>query len=251
MMSDRPRLLEATVPQPFGASAVTAHDDLPAAVLWDMDGTIVDTEPCWAEAEDAMMGEFGVPWSAAEGLALIGMPLPEAAELFRSRGVPLAADQIIERLLGHVVLRVRSGAVTWRPGALELLEALRLAGVPNALVTMSYTPLSDAIIELLPEGTFATVVTGDVVEQGKPHPEPYLTAAAALGVAPGEAVAIEDSLPGVTSAQSAGVPVIAVQHLIPLPEAPGRLVTDTLIGITPFDLARLVREIKRRDESGR
>lgn len=213
--------------------------ELPVAVLWDMDGTIVDTEPCWHEAEHALIDEFGGRWTEEDAIALIGTPLPRAAQILQAAGVRLPDQDIIERLLAHVVDRVRCGAVSWRPGARELLAALRAAEVPMALVTMSFAPLADAVLELLPEGTFDVVVTGDVVDQGKPHPEAYLTAAAALGVEPACAVAIEDSVPGVTSAQSAGVPVIAVVNLVPLPDAPGRLVTETLVGLTPSDLAAI------------
>jgi HAD superfamily hydrolase (TIGR01509 family) len=211
-----------------------------------MDGTIVDTEPSWGEAEHALIDEFGGRWTDADAVALIGTPLPRAAEILRGRGVRLPADEIVERLLGHVVRRVREGRVAWRPGARELLSALRAAGVPSALVTMSFQPLADAVIDLLPPGTFEAVVTGEVVEQGKPHPEPYLRAAAALRVDPGDAVAIEDSLPGVTSAQSAGVPVVAVQHIVPLPAERGRVVLTTLEGVTPDELGRLARRIRLR-----
>jgi HAD superfamily hydrolase (TIGR01509 family) len=244
MMSHRPGAPAGTSPSGSDLEDESGPDDLPAAVLWDMDGTIVDTEPCWDEAIQVLVDEFGGHWSDADSLALIGTPLPRTAQILQSRGVTLPADEVIDRLIGQVVSRVRSGQISWRPGARELLAALCSAGVPNALVTMSFTPLSDAVLELLPEGTFTAVVTGDVVERGKPHPEPYLTAAAALGVEPAEAIAIEDSLPGVASAQSAGVPVIAVQNQVAIPEARGRLVTRTLEGLTPADLARIARRLK-------
>jgi HAD superfamily hydrolase (TIGR01509 family) len=219
---------------------------LPAAVLWDMDGTIIDTEPIWHEAEFALTAEYGVAWTEADCLALTGTSIPAAARLFRGRGVELPEGAIEERLVGHVSRSVRSGSVNWRPGALELLESLRQDGVPQALVTTSYASLADAVLSLLPAGTFAAVVTGDQVTHPKPHPEPYLRAALALGVRPCDAVALEDSPPGVASAHAAGVPVVAVQHVIPLPAAPGRTVTDTLAGVTPSDLGRLAWEIRRR-----
>jgi beta-phosphoglucomutase-like phosphatase (HAD superfamily) len=112
-------------------------------------------------------------------------------------------------------------------------------GVPCALVTMSYRRLVEAVLAGLPAGTFTTVVAGDDVSRGKPHPEPYLTAAARLGAAPADCVAIEDSPTGVASAEAAGVPVLAVAHLVPIPDAPGRRVVGTLAGLTPADLRAL------------
>jgi HAD superfamily hydrolase (TIGR01509 family) len=129
--------------------------------------------------------------------------------------------------------------VPWRPGAQALLAALRADGVPCALVTMSYRPLADAIVGCLPAGSFTTQVTGDEVTHGKPHPEPYLTGAARLGVPPAACLAIEDSPTGVASATAAGVPVLAVEHLVPILPGPGRHVVRTLEGLAPADLGRL------------
>src|SRR5690606_19555637 len=106
--------------------------------------------------------------------------------------VPLEPDEIVDRLLDGVIARLHRG-IPWRPGALELLDDLYLAGVPCALVTMSWRRFVDPVLAALPTGTFAVVVTGDEVDHGKPHPEPYLRAAHALGVAPEDCVAIEDS----------------------------------------------------------
>ena len=88
----------------------------------------------------------------------------------------------------------------------------------------------------LPEGTFAAVITGDEVEHGKPHPEPYLAAARALGVQVGDCVAIEDSPTGVCSAVAAGVPTIAVPHVVPVPVTVGAVQVPSLRGFTPADL---------------
>ena len=213
---------------------------LPAAVLWDMDGTLVDTEPSWIDAEYALVAEHGGSWSDEHAHALVGSPLLVSAEYIRRHGgVDLPPAVIVEELLDRVVAEVRR-AVPWRPGARELLLSLHAAGVPCALVTMSYARLADAVVGALPAGVFAAVVPGDQVRHGKPHPEPYLTAAQRLGVAPQECVAIEDSPPGVRSAQAAGAAVVAVPHVVPIPPGPGRVVVDTLEGLSPAGLARLV-----------
>ncbi len=213
---------------------------LPGAVLWDMDGTLVDTEPSWIAAEYALVAEHGGTWSDEHAHALVGNPLLVSGEYIRRHGgVDLPVEVIVEQLLDRVVADVRR-SVAWRPGAHELLLALRDEGVPCALVTMSWTRLADAVLAVLPADAFAAVVTGDQVRHGKPHPEPYLTAAARLGVAPGECVAIEDSQTGVASAHAAGAAVVAVPHVVPIPPGPGRVVVDTLEGLSPAGLARLV-----------
>jgi HAD superfamily hydrolase (TIGR01509 family) len=225
-----------------GSSAVTGlppNELEPAAVLWDMDGTLVDTEPYWIACEFDLVAAFGGAWSLEQAHNLVGKALPESGEYLRVHGgVPLSAEEIVDRLLDGVVARVRRH-IPWRPGAQALLERLVAGGVPCALVTMSYRRLTEAVLAGLPAGTFATVVAGDDVRNGKPHPEPYLTAAARLGVAPAGCVAIEDSPTGVASAEAAGVPVLAVTHLLPIPDGPGRHVVGTLEGLTPTDLRAL------------
>jgi HAD superfamily hydrolase (TIGR01509 family) len=216
-----------------------ARSPLPAAVLWDMDGTLVDTEPYWIECERELVGRYGHVWSDDDAHALVGNPLLVSAEILRERGhVPLPAAEIVELLLDGVVARVRAH-VPFRPGARELLAALTGAGVPCALVTMSYRRFTDAVVEVLPPGTFAAVVAGDEVTHGKPHPEPYLTAAARLGVVPEECVAIEDSPTGVASAVAAGVPTLAVEHLVPISPGPRRTIVHSLETWTPDDLGKL------------
>jgi HAD superfamily hydrolase (TIGR01509 family) len=212
---------------------------LPAAVLWDMDGTLVDTEPYWIEEETLLVAEYGGSWSEEDAHSLVGNELITSANYLRDvGGVPLPAEQIIDRLLERVTTRVREH-VPWRPGARELLTELNAHGVPCALVTMSYQSLAQAVVAMLPAGSFRTVVAGDDVTHGKPHPEPYLVAAARLGIAPERCVAIEDSLTGVTSAEAARVPVLAVAHLVPIPPGPGRTVAATLTGWTAADLGAL------------
>jgi HAD superfamily hydrolase (TIGR01509 family) len=222
-----------------GAAALPGSA-LPGAVLWDLDGTLVDTEPYWIAEEYALVAEYGGEWSDDHAHNLVGNDLVVSANYIRDHGgVTLSTDQIIERLLDRVIDRVRMH-IPWRPGARELLAALRLQQVPCALVTMSYRNLAKAIIETLPPGSFQTVVAGDDVTHGKPHPEPYLTAAARLGIPPRRCVAIEDSLTGVASAEAADVSVLAVQHLVTIPPAPGRTVVDTLTGWTPAQLTALL-----------
>ena len=217
-------------------SPTTSSDRLPAAVLWDMDGTLVDTEPYWINAEHAIVEEAGGFWSDEYAHQLVGNDLMVSAQFIRDNSpVELDPVEIIEELLRRVVAQVAEH-VPWRPGALDLLTALRDAGVPSALVTMSWRSLADAVLAALPDDTFSAVITGDEVEHGKPHPEPYLAAARALGVEVRDCVAIEDSPTGVRSAVAAGVPTIAVPHVVPVPVTVGAVQLPSLRGITPADL---------------
>jgi HAD superfamily hydrolase (TIGR01509 family) len=210
------------------------------AVLWDMDGTLVDTEPYWIETEFALAERYGGTWSVDHALQLVGSDLLDSGRYIREHmGIDLTPHQIVEELLDGVVERVRR-AVPWRPGARELLGRLGEAGVPCALVTMSWTRFVEPILDQLPAGTFATVVTGDAVSRGKPHPEPYLAAASALGLPPGDCLAIEDSDAGATSAVAAGCPVLCVPNHVHIPAGQGRVFRQSLVDLTVEQLTGLV-----------
>ncbi|WP_240640970.1 HAD family hydrolase [Nocardioides ferulae] len=203
----------------------------PAAVLWDMDGTLVDTEPYWIATEYELAERFGGVWSHEHAMNLVGNDLLSSGRYIREHmGIDLAPEVIVELLLDGVVARVEQ-EVPWRPGAVELLTGLGAAGVPCALVTMSYQRFVDPVLAALPDGVFDVVVTGDAVANGKPHPEPYLTAARLLGVDADQCLAIEDSDTGTRSAESAGCHVLVVPHHVPVPAAPGRAFVETLAGV--------------------
>ena len=211
----------------------------PAAVLWDMDGTLVDTEPYWIATEYAMAEKYGGTWSEEHALNLVGNALLESGVYIRVHmGIDLTPQEIVDELLDGVVERVRE-SVPWRPGARELLADLRANGVPCALVTMSWQRFVAPILEQLPPDSFTAIVTGDRVEFGKPHPEPYLTAAKELGVASEDCLAIEDSNTGAKSGVAAGCVVLCVPNHVPILEGERRVFRDTLVGITTADLAEL------------
>ena len=213
---------------------------LPAAVLWDMDGTLVDTEPYWIECEYALVESYGGTWSTEHAHAIVGGDLIASATYIRDNGpVPVPPEEIVGILLDGVIERVRRH-VPWRPGAQELLAELRALDVPCALVTMSWRRFAQAVVDALPAGTFAAVVVGDEVARPKPFPDPYERAAALLGADPAACIAIEDSPTGVASAVAAGVPVLAVQHLVPLLPGPGRTVTHDLTRWSAADLGDLI-----------
>jgi HAD superfamily hydrolase (TIGR01509 family) len=218
---------------------------LPAAVLWDMDGTIIDTEPHWMDAETELIRSYGGTWSHEEALTLVGQGLWHSARVLQSRGVRLSEDEIIDRLTQSVLDTIRSEGLPWRPGARELLTELYFAGIPTALVTMSIRKLAWVVNDTIDFPAFHHVVAGDDVEHSKPHPAAYLRAAELLGVDPRDCVAIEDSPPGVAAAVAAGAATIGVPLNVPLPEDGSFVVWPTLQGRTLEDLAETLSLARR------
>lgn len=216
-----------------------ADQALPAAVLWDMDGTLVDTEPYWQQSQVRLVAEHGGTWSREAGDSLIGAGLWHSARVLQEHGVDLTEEQIIDRMTDDVLASIRAH-LPWRPGARELLASLREAGVPTALVTMSIRRMADFVAEAIGFPAFDVVIGGDEVEHAKPHPDPYLRAAAALGVDVASCIAIEDSPTGLASALAAGAAVIGVEHHAPLPADGGFVRRDTLVGVELDDLRAIV-----------
>ncbi|HEX5331795.1 MAG TPA: HAD family phosphatase [Cellulomonas sp.] len=203
-----------TSPDAVSTGRATPHGGpLPAAVLWDMDGTLIDSEPYWMSAETELVEAHGGVWTRQDALAMIGNSMSVCTVALRSRGVDLSDDAIRDFLHERVAAGVAS-AVPWQAGAEDLLASLVAAGVPLALVTSSFSVLADPFARMA--GVFDVVVSGDEVRHPKPHPEPYLTAAERLGVDISRCVAIEDSPSGLASARSAGARVIAVEVLVPV-----------------------------------
>ncbi len=227
----------------------------PAAVLWDMDGTLVDTEPYWMDREREIVGAHGNGrWTIEHAHAVVGFDLRDTARFMIEHGeIRLDAadpvDAVVELLLDGVIARVAE-RVPWRPGARELLAELGAAGIPCALVTMSWTRFVDAVLPVLPAGSFAAVVTGDEVVHGKPHPEPYLVAAARLGVDPKACVAIEDSPTGARSAAAAGCCTVVVPNAVNVPARLGDHVLDSLEGLTVPALSGLFASCRAAPHGG-
>ncbi|PTW90327.1 HAD superfamily hydrolase (TIGR01509 family) [Microbacteriaceae bacterium MWH-Ta3] len=208
---------------------------LPAAVLWDLDGTLIDSEPFWLTAERSLVAEYGVEWTDVDGLSLVGKGLMDSGRYLQSRGVDMDPADIVDRLVTEVRLLLQND-IPWRPGALDLLRSVHDAGIPQVLVTMSYRSLADIVVNDL--GFLAASITGDEVTHSKPHPEPYHLGAAAVQANIRHCVAFEDSKPGVASATASGATTIAVPLHVPLPENPTEYDTwHTLVGRTVVDIA--------------
>lgn len=214
---------------------------LPAAVLWDMDGTLVDSEEYWLSSEQSLAVEHSGNWSEQDGLDLIGMSLYESTKIMKAKiGIDLEPEQIIEKLTDSVSAKL-AVAIPWRPGAQELLRELRTKNIKTALVTMSMHRMAQQVADQIPFDAFDVVVAGDDVTHGKPHPEPYLRACELLGVLPKDCVAFEDSLTGLLSAEAAGTKAVGVTNIVPLPPAEGRIIWPTLAGVRVKDLKKLFK----------
>ncbi len=206
------------------------------AILWDLDGTLIDSEPYWMRSEIELAAEHGGTWTMEDAAACIGNSLEVTAQRMQARGVPLSTPEVSAALFARMEQLVRTDGLPYRPGALELVEEAQAAGVVQALVTMSYGPYVAAAAESVPAGALSAVRMGDSVERGKPAPDIYLAAMADLGLEPADCLAIEDSGPGGHAIFAAGVTPVVVPGEGEVPELPGVLRWPTLAGV---DLAHL------------
>lgn len=195
---------------------------LPAAVLFDLDGTLVDTEPLWQTAQRQLAVERGERWDPAVIEHVIGKGLVEGAMILASyTGIQMDPEDMVDYLVGHVRQAMHSGGLLWFPGIKDLLALLATEHVPAALVTSSYRVLANEIIDAVDEGTFRAVVPGDEIDERKPHPAPYLRAAKMLGVPIEKCLVIEDSPVGVQSGLASGAAVVAIPKMVAIPPTPG------------------------------
>ncbi|MDP4634008.1 MAG: HAD family phosphatase [Pontimonas sp.] len=222
------------------------------AALFDMDGTIIDSEPYWMTAERELVESFGGTWSEEQGYALVGSGLWNSASLLKAAGVDLELDDIVHRLSDRVLAQIED-AVPWRPGVRELFQGLLEADIPCALVTMSLrknaVALAHAVEKELGKPVFQAIVAGDDVEAPKPNPEAYLKGASALGVDIQAAVALEDSAFGAASAFSAGAITIGIPLHVGIPHNSVHEMWSSLEGKTVGDLHAVWRTHRRQDAS--
>lgn len=210
-----------------------------------MDGTLVDSEKVWDIALNELAERAGGTLSTAARQAMIGSNMGRTMQILRDDlgqpDRPEAPD--VEWLTGRVFQLFAQGLV-WRPGALELLHAVRAAGLPTALVTSTGRKLVEVALQTLGRENFDVIVVGDEVRMPKPDPEPYVTAAKLLGVPIEECVAIEDSPTGVASALAAGAAVLAVPAELELPPTDGVHLRESLEGVDMSFLGGLLAPIR-------
>ncbi|GAA3959011.1 HAD family phosphatase [Actinomadura viridis] len=208
----------------------------PQAVLFDMDGLLIDSERLWLEVETEVMTWLGGSWGPEQQEALVGGSLDVAVTyMLEMTGAGADPAEVGRRMLEGMVERLRAG-VPMMPGAKELLSEVRAAGMPAALVSSSHRVLIEPVLDAIGREHFTLSVAGDEVTRTKPHPEPYLTATARLGAEPARCVVLEDSPNGLAAAEAAGCVTVAVPCLLPVAPAPGRTVVGSLHEV---DLDRL------------
>jgi len=213
------------------------------AVLFDMDGLLVDTEHAWGAAETTVMAGLGGPaWTDADKAEMVGGPLLRVGEYMTARaGSDLPAAVVADRLVDAMADLLARGA-RHRPGAARLLADLDAHGVPAALVSSSPRRLVDAVLSSVGGDHFRVTLAGDEVAHTKPHPEPYLVACRRLGSEARATVVLEDSPVGVEAAEAAGCLVVAVPFVVPIDQGPRRHVVPSLEHLDTARLAALVAE---------
>ena len=196
---------------------MTTTNTFPAAILFDHDGTLVDTEPVWAAAKVALAAEFGGTWTEQDTLDCLGLSMQFTLDRLRERGVNLPDEEINNLLVAKVHETLAQQPVEFLPGIERFLLEVREAQIPAAVVTNATTSVARRTANAAPEGTFSVVIGNDETTHPKPDPQPYLLAAERLGVDPTQCVAIEDSPSGVRSATAAGMRVIVVPGELEVP----------------------------------
>lgn len=216
-------------------SAVPAGGAL-QAVLFDMDGLLVDSEPLWFEVESHVMARLGGQWSEADQEALIGGSLPRTVSYLLARAArPASPDDVGRWLVDGMIALLGTRELRVLPGARELLAEVASAGIPYALVTSSEREIMDVVIARIGV-SFCVTVCAEDVRRSKPDPEPYLLAAMRLRADPRQCVVLEDSPNGVAAAEAAGCRLVVVPSMMPIPARPGRVIAASL---SQIDLARL------------
>lgn len=210
----------------------------PQALLIDMDGTLVDSEPYWEDAKIRLATTHGIPFTAEDAAPLVGRSMMVTVEALKAAGVPLSDEEVLAALVDEVATRVGEG-IPWIDGAPEFLQRMADAGIPCALVTQAWEPVARQIVKAS-NGVLQELVSGGDVSHPKPHPEPYLLAAERLGVDPTRCVAMEDSPAGVASAEAAGAQVIVMPGMHPVEDSPNRHPVKSLQEIDTALLARVL-----------
>lgn len=216
----------------------------PAAVLWDMDGTLVDSEKLWDVALYETAEWLGGTLSDEQRMTLVGSNMDDtAAYLLEVVGREVTPEAVAST--GDEIRRRTAGLfddeLPWRPGAREILAAVRAAGVPTALVTSTERSLTELALNTIGRDFFDVTVCGDEVDGlNKPHPRPYLKAAELLGIPPEKCVAVEDSPPGTASAVAAGCTVLVIPNDVEVETGERRVFRDSLAGMDVPALAALL-----------
>lgn len=191
---------------------------LPAAVLWDMDGTLIDSEPLWDKATNAIAARHGIAMTPDLQQATVGLSVDETLRvIYRAAGIKESRPYYHRdyRDLIAEVTGLFTTELSWRPGARDALQLITHLGIPMAMVTNTVRTIADIALDSIQRDTtgqehFLVTVCGDEVLAGKPAPDPYQAAVRAMGVRADDCLVIEDSDPGARAASSAGCATLLV-----------------------------------------
>jgi HAD superfamily hydrolase (TIGR01509 family) len=210
-------------------------------VLFDMDGTLLDSEKLWDVALDDLAAWLGGSLSETARHRMVGSSLGRSVAILHGDLGVEADPESSACFLTDRMAELLATDLVWRPGAEEFLAAVHETGLPTALVTATHRRLTDIALATIGPENFTVTVCGDEVPRPKPYPDPYLQATRLLAVPPARSVVIEDSPLGVTSAEAAGCVVVAVPSEVAIEPAPTRTIWTSLEGRTVADLERLDR----------
>ncbi len=216
------------------------------AVLWDLDGTLIDSEGHWLAAEEATMAAHGLDWTKEDQQHCLGGPMERVTQymgeqIAATTGKTVASGVLADELLTRMSDELINSPPSFSPGAKSLLAALTQHGIPMALVTASHRQLLDALAHSVDLHAFTTTIAGDEVERTKPDPMPYLEAARRLGVNIKDCVVLEDSPTGVAAAQASGAMVVAIPHMADISPGPRRHIVSSVCEISVDWLNSLMR----------
>ncbi|OZG63737.1 haloacid dehalogenase [Bifidobacterium hapali] len=181
------------------------------AVFWDMDGTLIDSEPYWHAGEMEIAKAHGGYWDLDLAWQGSGTPVPQVAQRMVDHGCQLSVEEIGKGMIDYVA-KAEAAHMPWIDGVTDVLESLIAVGIPSVLVTTSPRHLAQGLVDQAPKGAFAGFICGDDDVEKKPSPAPYLAAAKLLGIEPSDmayCVALEDSMSGLKSAAASGATTIA------------------------------------------
>ncbi|KUI01526.1 HAD family hydrolase [Mycolicibacterium acapulense] len=219
------------------------------AVLFDMDGTLVDSEKLWDVSLGALYAELGGELTPQVREALVG---GSAEDTIRTVYTDLGLEQDpramaeSNRWLHDYTAELFDGGLEWCDGAQELLDELAAEEIPMALVTNTLRALTDKALNSIGSHYFSVTVCGDEVARGKPAPDVYERAATLLGFDPVACLAVEDSVTGSAAAERAGCPVLVVPNDVAVPSGPHRHHASSLAGLRAADLHQVHSELVTR-----
>ena len=217
------------------------------AVLFDMDGTLINSEPFWLIAETELMSRYGHQWTDEDQAYCLGGPLPRVGAYMSELAGGANDPHYFETELVRLVAEEFKAGLEFIPGARELVADLFESQIPMALVSASPRLLVNAALNLLPAGTFLTSISNQDVTISKPHPESYLLAADHLGVDIKQSIVLEDSKTGIDAGLASGAIVIGIPHLITYPPTPRLHLRPNLIDLSTEEIQGIFHNLNGVD----